>query len=154
MVSVARSFDQLSPTWGWKRLLLHRFLFQCRSFDQLSPTWGWKRQHLVNIIHLATKPSFDQLSPTWGWKPESFLSRASFFFIVHFRSTLPNLGMETLLVLAYCSLSMLLSINSPQPGDGNWMRELRQRRKFRLHFRSTLPNLGMETIVVHLRVER
>ena len=37
----------------------------------------------------------------------------------NFRSTLPNLGMETLTILCMMLFCCILSINSPQPGDGN-----------------------------------
>ena len=69
---------------------------QCHPFDQLSPIWGWKLppikapEKLLNL----TQP-FDQLSPIWGWKPLAlFLQELRLRHSV-FRSTPPNLGMQT-----------------------------------------------------------
>ena len=91
------SFDQLSPTWGWKRLsiLFCKITALGMYFRSTLPNLGMETWILATHVKACQlKETFDQLSPTWGWKLKRKASEriwAKSFF----RSTLPNLGMET-----------------------------------------------------------
>ena len=96
-------------------------LFSKLTFDQLSPIWGWKRSFKTGVVTTLFKTGLSINSPQSG--DGNFYSQRRLtqpLYILCFRSTLPNLGMETL--------------------TSFMMKNLKK-----LRFRSTLPNLGMET---------
>ena len=87
--------------------------------------------------------SFDQLPPIWGWK--LFLGLPLQPAVGHFRSTPPNLGMETV-IRYYFHKPALMNFRSTPPNLGMETFFLSVDAFFYLfNFRSTPPNLGMET---------
>ena len=90
------TFDQLSPTWGWKHMIGHQIsLFNDTLLSINSPQPGDGNYRFLHLqIRYRFQYPFDQLSPTWGWKLSNNLPSKS-FHLWFFRSTLPNLGMET-----------------------------------------------------------
>ena len=93
------------------------------TFDQLSPTWGWKR--FCSSVGFSSKPTtFDQLSPTWGWKLNGVCTTSDpVFNILSINSPQPGDGnLSSIATRAVASI--ILSINSPQPGDGNLLQNV------------------------------
>ena len=153
-----------------KRKIMWRIGDLVSAFDQLPPIWGWKRLGVHNSEEHRWG-SFDQLPPIWGWKPVIVTSLSLICSI--FRSTPPNLGMETFLLAWQLlpswvaltfdqlppNLGMETEMNSicwPQclhspfdqlPPIWGWKPRI---AIFTLlidsSFRSTPPNLGMETL--------
>ena len=104
---------------GNQRKRLGPILLQ-RSFDQLPPIWGWKQ--VLDVPCLAELHlHFRSTPPNLGMET---LCCTEQYVIQHFRSTPPNLGMETQ------SYDLDQTIVALQQTD----------------FRSTPPNLGMETM--------
>ena len=123
------SFDQLSPTWGWKPIVNNWNYFAILlSINSPQPGDG---NCLIQLLHSWLQLSIN--SPQSGDGNFWPVFEETLHNMGTFRSTLPNLGMETLNATPNITVCAL-SINSPQSGDGNL--HLRVQKHFRMVFLS------------------
>ena len=90
-------FDQLPPIWGWKRFsgVAIAILPPNVELSINSPQSGDGNKTLFSgTSWFQNNPTFDQLPPIWGWKPPETAAEP-LWLVPNFRSTPPNLGMET-----------------------------------------------------------